>query len=219
MNATAHSIALGARCAGGVIALGYLVGFVSGPLVPVIGGLALMTFGHGLLLDRGSRTFAAAGLAIVAGAVGIGALRWGAIGLDAIQGAQQVLGPTVLVGPTAAAAASWLAAGAAVVGLAVWIAPSLPRGWRERAGWTLEAAIGSLAVVWIFWGSAHDGASGSALSAAALLEWTGAVLVPCAAAVGIAWLVGRLGTRWRWIVPGVAAAAVIAAASLISSAL
>jgi hypothetical protein len=219
LNATARSIALGARCGGGVIALGYLLGFVSGPLVPVIGGLALMTFGHGLVLDRPSRAFAAAGLAIVAGAVGIGALRWGAMGLDAIQGAQQVLGPTVLVGPTQAAAASWLAASAAVFGLGVWIAPSFPAGWRARGAWGLEAAIGALAVVWVFWGGAHDSAGGSATSPAALLQWAAAVALAGLVAVGVALVAGRLGARWRWAIAVLAGAAVVGGASLIASVL
>jgi hypothetical protein len=219
LNGTARSIALGVRCAGGVIALGYLLGFVAGPLVPVIGGLALMTFGHGLVLDRQSRTFAAAGLAIVAGAVGIGALRWGAMGLDAIRGAQQVLGPTVLVGPTQAATASWMAATAAVLGLAVWIAPSFPQTVTERVAWVLEAAIGSLAVVWIFWGGAHDAASGSATSATALMQWAAAVGAACLVAVGVALVMGRLGPRWRWAIPALAGAGVVGAASLIASVL
>ena len=219
MNGTARSVAVGIRCAGGAIALGYLLGFVAGPLVPVIGGLALMTFGHGLVLDRASRTFAAVGLAIVAGAVGIGALRWGALGLDAIRGAQEVLGPTILVGPAQASAATSIAAGAAVLGLAVWIAPSLPQGWVARAGWAMEAAIGSLAVVWIFWGNAHDPSTGSGSSPAALLRWAGAVGVACAAAVLVALVVARLGARWRWALPGLAGASVVGAAGLIASVL
>jgi hypothetical protein len=219
LNATARSIALGARCAGGVIALGYLLGFVSGPLVPVIGGLALMTFGHGLVLDRASRTFAAAGLAIVAAAVGIGALRWGAMGLEAIRGAQQVLGPTVMVGPSQAAVASWIAAGAAVVGLGVWIAPSFPERWGERAAWAGEAAIGALALVWIFWGSVHDDSSGAGTSPVEVVQWAGAVATACAAAVAISLVVARLGARWRWAAPAAAGAAVVGAASLIASVL
>ena len=219
MNGTARSVALGARFGGGVIALGYLLGFVAGPLVPVIGGLALMTFGHGLVLDRGSRTFAAVGLAIVAGAVGIGALRWGAMGLDAIRGAQQVLGPTVLVGPTEASAATSIAAAAAVLGLAAWIAPSLPEGWTARAGWALEAALGALVIVWIFWGNAHDPSTGSGSSPAALLRWAVAVIVASAAAVLVALVIGRLGSRWRWAIPGVAGAGVVGAAALVASVL
>jgi hypothetical protein len=219
LNGIARSVALGARCAGGVIALGYLLGFVAGPVVPVIGGLALMTFGHGLLLDRGSRLYAAVGLAIVAGAVGIGALRWGALGLDAIRGAQQVLGPTVLVGPSEAATASWTAAAAGVLGLAVWIASSRPQGRAAYAGWALEAAIGALTLVWIFWGNAHDPSTGTGSSPAALLRWAGAIAVAGAAAVLLAFIVARLGSRWRWAVPGVAGAGVVAAAGLIASVL
>jgi hypothetical protein len=219
LNGIVRSVALGARCAGGVVALGYLLGFVAGPIVPVIGGLALMTFGHGLVLDRASRLFGAVGLAIVAGAVGIGALRWGAMGLGAIRGAQQVLGPTVLVGPTEAATASWIAATAAVVGLAVWIASARPSGRGALIGWGLEAAIGSLAVVWVFWGNAHDPSTGSASSPAALLRWAGPVVIACAGALLAALAIGRLGPRWRWTVPGAAGAAVVTAAALIASVL
>lgn len=217
MNGTARSVGFGARCAGATIALGYLLGFVSGPLVPVIGGLALVTYGHGLLLDRGSRTFAAAGLAIVAGAIGIGALRWGAMGLDAIRGAQQVLGPTVLVGPEAASAASWMAALSAIAGLAVWISAGYRDTWPARAAWVAEAALGSLAVVWIFWGDAHVTESQGALVAG--VRWAAAVAVAGAAVIGLAVVIARLGPSWRWAVAGVAAAGVIGAAAVIASVL
>jgi hypothetical protein len=139
------------------------------------------------------------------------------MGLDAIRGAQQVLGPTVLVGPSQASAASWIAAVAAVIGLGVWIAPSFPERWGDRAVWALEAAIGALAIVWIFWGGAHDASSGT--SAQELLQWAAAVIVAGAVAVGCALLVGRLGRRWRWALPGVAGAGVVGAASLIASVL
>ena len=212
MNGTARSVALGARCAGAVVALGYLLGFVAGPLVPVIGGLALITFGHGLLLDRPSRAFSAAGLAIVAGAVGIGALRWGAMGLDAIRGAQQVLGPTVLVGPPTAATASSLAAGSAVLGLVAWMSSSDPGRLLPRAGWAAEIAIGALAIVWIFWGDAASSGGG-------LARWAGAVAAVTAVALGGALVAHRLGARWRWAVAGVAGAGVVAAAAMLASVL
>jgi hypothetical protein len=214
LNGTARSVALGARCCGAVIALGYLLGFVSGPLVPVIGGLALMTFGHGLLLDRGSRTFSAAGLAIVAGAVGIGALRWGAMGLDAIRGAQQVFGPTVLVGPTTAGTASWLAAGSAVLGLAAWMSSSDPRALLPRIGWGAEIATGALAIVWVFWGDANPG---SALGGIA--TWAGAVAVTTGAALAGVLLIAWLGPRRRWGVAGLAGAGIVAAAAMLASVL
>lgn len=213
MNGTARSVGLGARCAGATIALGYLFGIVPGPLVPMIGGLALMTYGHGLLLDRASRTFGAAGLAIVAGGVGVGALRWGSFGLGAIRGAQQVLGPTVLVGPALASTASWIAAGSAMLGLAVWIAPSRPEGLVHRAAWVAEAAVGALALAWIFWGEAHGG--GGTLPVG--LEWLLVTAIASGAAVGLALLVRRLGPTRRWIVAGVAGAGVVAAAILIGT--
>ncbi|MGH2693430.1 MAG: hypothetical protein ACRDJJ_01315, partial [Actinomycetota bacterium] len=56
------------RAAGLVIALGYLLGLVPGPLVAVVGGLALVTFGRGLLCRRGDEAVAGAALAVVAGA-------------------------------------------------------------------------------------------------------------------------------------------------------
>lgn len=43
------------------------------------------------------------------------ALRWGTTSLDAIAGAQTVLGPAALVGPVAAAASSWCAAAALIL--------------------------------------------------------------------------------------------------------
>lgn len=43
------------------------------------------------------------------------ALRWGTTSLDAIAGAQTVLGPAALVGPVAAAASTWFAAAALIL--------------------------------------------------------------------------------------------------------
>lgn len=57
--------------------------------------------------------------------------RWGSTSLDALAGAQAVLGPAGLVGPGRAAAASWLVAAALVL--------SSPAGRRRVAG-TLNAA-------------------------------------------------------------------------------
>lgn len=54
-------------------------------------------------------------------ATGAVALRWGSTSLDAIAGAQSVLGPGAAVGPAAAAASTWCAAAALVL--------AKPRGW------------------------------------------------------------------------------------------
>jgi hypothetical protein len=53
------------------------------------------------------------------------AVRWGATSLDALAGAQAVLGPGGAVGPPSAMAASWCAAGALVL--------ASPRGWAALA--------------------------------------------------------------------------------------
>lgn len=53
------------------------------------------------------------------------ALRWGTTSLDAVAGAQTVLGPAGLVGPPAAAAAGWCAAAALVLARpGAWAAPA-----------------------------------------------------------------------------------------------
>jgi len=83
--------------------------------------------------------------------------RWGSSSLEALAGAQTVLGPAGLVGPPAAAATSWLA------GLAILLvlagrpsAPNLPRGAALLAvlatGATLAAVVagpGGGGAVWI----------------------------------------------------------------------
>lgn len=52
------------------------------------------------------------------------ALRWGAVSLEAIAGAQAVLGPGASVGPLAAAASMWCAGGALLLSRAPgWAAP------------------------------------------------------------------------------------------------
>jgi hypothetical protein len=53
----------------------------------------------------------------VAGALGASCWRWGSTSLDALAGAQAVLGPAGGVGPTAAAAGAWLGALALVLAL------------------------------------------------------------------------------------------------------
>ena len=68
-------------------------------------------------------------LLAVAGALAATAWRWGSTSLEALAGAQAVLGPAGGVGPTAAAASSWLAAAAVVLGLA-----------RRRDPWSAAAA-------------------------------------------------------------------------------
>ncbi|MDQ3569215.1 MAG: hypothetical protein M3396_01035 [Actinomycetota bacterium] len=78
----------------------------------------------------------AAGDLVAAAAVTVAglsiAVRWGSTSLDAIAGAQAVLGPGGLVGPALATASTWCAAAAVVL--------ASPRGWRAAA-FGLAAAL------------------------------------------------------------------------------
>ncbi len=71
----------------------------------------------------------------------VGGLRWGSTSLDAMRGAQAVLGPTVVVEPQEAAIGAALAAGAGVIALSVWLAAPSPRGlWS----WVITCAEGAV---------------------------------------------------------------------------
>ena len=79
--------------------------------------IALAGAGHvgvlaALLAVAAARPTTSAALALAAGAT---VVRWGSGSLAALGGAQAVLGPAGLVGPTAAAASSWLAAAAVLL--------------------------------------------------------------------------------------------------------
>ena len=135
-----------------MLALGYLTGLVNGPLVAVVGGLALITFGRSLGMDRASQTLAAAGLAVIAGCLGIAALRWGTLELAELRSVQAVLGPTMVVGPEPAAAAAIIATVAASLALGLWVAALPTRGFVEWTWTTLETVVVALGVVTAFWG-------------------------------------------------------------------
>jgi hypothetical protein len=206
------SLSEGTRVAGLVIALGFLSGLVPGPLVAAIGGLALITFGRGLLVDRVGEFRSGASLALIAGAVGVAGLRWGTLQLEDVRGVQAVLGPTVLVEPSAAATAAWLAAGGAVLALAVWLGTVRPDGRIELALWGLEGAAGSLAIVSVFWGPAL----GSDLPAELAL-WVLATLGALVPAVLLALLLYRRPRLWTWIALGLATATIGAGAALVAA--
>jgi hypothetical protein len=159
----------------------------------------------------------AGGLAVIGGALQVGGLRWQSLDLAELRGAQAVLGPTVLVEPAAAAAASWAAALAATAALAAWLATAR-RGDQGAGGllvlglWLAEAAVGALAIVTVFWGgSVPRGSFGGGGGAIALLKWAAAVAVVAAAAVGGASYLARV-PGWRpWAVASSAAVALAAA--------
>jgi hypothetical protein len=146
------SFSAAARAGGLVLALGYLTGLVSGPLVAAVGGLALNTFGRSFRMDRKGQALAAAGLAVIAGALGIAALRWGTLELAELRSVQAVLGPTVLVGPEPAAIAAIIATVAASLALCLWVAALPVQGFLGWVWTGLETLSMALALVTAFWG-------------------------------------------------------------------
>lgn len=97
-GAVAGAVALALSSSGEVVLLAVLLGIAAGEVLA--GAVAVL-------------------------ATGSVAIRWGTTSLDAIAGAQSVLGPGVAVGPAAAAASTWCAAAALVLAGA--------RGWRAVA--------------------------------------------------------------------------------------
>ena len=200
-----------------MIAAGYLSGLVPGPIVAMAGGFALITLGRALLAERGADLLITASFSVLAGALGIGAFRWGSMQLTDVRGAQAVLGPTVLVGPTEAALAGWLAVVGSVLALAVWVGtarrPGL--GLGILVGALVESLLGALAVVTVFWGPALSGQSDRLL--VELGTWAAAVVSVAAVVGGLAYLSDRVGIRWRAAAVGFALVAVVSAAGLLAS--
>ena len=198
--------------------MGYLLGLVHGPVVAVVGGLALITFGRNLLLEHHAAALSGAALAVMAAALGIAALRWGALDLDELRGVQAVLGPTLLVGPVQAAWATSIAAVAGFAGLVVWTARPWPSTRALFAWWSLEAALGSLALISLFFEPAgifersNEGVSG-------LLGAFGAPILLTAAVAGA----GRLLRAVPEVVPVVlmlgSGAALAGSAAVLATAL
>lgn len=204
-------ISVAVRVAGLVVAAGYLLAVTEGPLMMVVGALALITFGRGLVVDRTHEALAGASLAVIAAALGVVALRWGSFDLGDIRGAQGVLGPSIAVGPQETVVAMGMAAGAGLVALIVWLGeapdPQVDRLWLRRS----EAACGALAVVTVFWGPAVRGAN-----LLDLLSWVGAVAAVAAVGLGGSLLIARARASLAWAACCVAAAAAVAAAMLVA---
>lgn len=211
---SAYSVA--ARVAGAIICLGYLLGAVQGPVVSVVGGLALITFGRNILLDHRAAALSGAALAVMAASLGIAALRWGALDLGELRGVQSVLGPTMLVGPVEASVATSLAAVAALAGLAVWMSRPWPDSKLLYGWWALEAAIAGLALVTAFFEPVAL-VGGEGLLAA--LGWLGATALVVALVAGGGWLLRKLPAVVPAALMGGAGAAVAAAAAVLVTAL
>lgn len=218
MSATA-GMSAGARLAGLVLALGYLTGLVPGPLVAAVGGLALMTYGRCLDLDRGAQALSAAGLAVVAGAVGVTGLRWGTLELSELRSVQAVLGPTLLVGPVAGATASIAAAVAAIVALALWLGARPVHGALQWVWAGLETLAMGLCVVTAFWGPKvlvdADVDLSETLRDAGM--WLAALLVCFLVGFGGALLLRSAPGRWKATLMAGCGLAVVAAAAAAGS--
>jgi hypothetical protein len=208
-----------ARVAGSVIAAGYLLGITPGPLVSVIGALALVTYGRLLAAERPQAIRNGVALAIVAAALGVGALRWGTLDLGELRGVQSVLGPSLLVGPPLAAIACGAAAAGALLALGSWLNDPRP---TDRVGYIwagAEALLWSLAVVTVLFDPARSALQGAGYASAAveLGRWILATVVAAALAVGTAALEGRLTGMLRWSVLAVAGTLVTVAAGLVAT--
>lgn len=206
------AFAVGVRVAGLVIATGYLIGFVTGPIAGAIGGLALVTLGRGLLVDRAHEALLGVALALIAGAVAVAALRWGSLTLIEIRGAQAVLGPTLMVGPTQAALGAGLAVTGAAFALGAWQAATLRRsglGPLEAA----EIAVAGFAVASVYWGPTFvaEGLGGFLAQAA---MWLGTTAVIAAAAIGISLVLRSRPVIWTWGLLGAAAVVIALGAGL-----
>jgi hypothetical protein len=205
--------------AGAVVCLGYLLGLVPGPLVAVLGGLALLTLGRALGHEPGVALRAVGGLAAVGLALSVGALRWGTVLLDEVRGAQAVLGPTLYIGPQEAAIGAGLAVGGAILGLSLWFGTHRGNGWPALVVTGLEGLVVGLALATFFWGPAleplADDNTGEVAREAA--QWLGASAAPAAVAAGLALLWARLGRMWSWVVLSVALAAAVAGAIVVPS--
>lgn len=212
----------GARAAGTIVALGYLLGFVRGPVIAVVGGLALVTLARCVSAPTPEDAVLAACLAVLAGAVGVGALRWGVVDLGDLRGIQAVLGPTLLVGPAGAAAACWVATGGAVAALAAWLGTArlidsgtgaTPR--PVTAVWALEALVGSFLIVSVFWGPSIPRGSLGGDAFVAAVRWLGLTVAVAAASTGAALVLARR-RAWRWAALGGGAVAASAGAALVA---
>lgn len=136
--------------------------------------------------------------------------RWGSTSLDALAGAQAVLGPAGFVGPATAATASWLAAIAILLSVPAEVggmreprrdpaAPNVPSGWRsrfvggmgvpKRAPHAPNPLVASVAV-----GAAAAAVVAGPAPGGALWVRVVAVMVASVAAMTIArWRAGRAG--------------------------
>lgn len=191
-----------ARVAGIVVALGYLLGIVDGPVLGAVGGLALITLGRGLLTPRSTYLLGIGAFAVLAGASGVIALRWATLDLADLRGLHGVLGPSLAVQPPLMAAACAAAALCGLVATALWLAEPGPTG--RGVVWGGEAAAAGL-----FMGTLSVGRDVTGVID--LAWWAVALVVTAAAAVaGARFLPARV--RLMFLLLGASGLLVLAAA-------
>lgn len=198
------SAAVAARVAGAIGALGYLLGVVDGPVIGALAGLALVAFGRGLSAPPGAELLGPACFGVLAGAAGSAALRWGTLDLPEIQGAQGVLGPTVVVEPVAVAVMSGAALVASTLALGVWMGEP-ERGRSLTRWWWVELAAGALLLATLFSGPPPSDPGQAGI-------WLGAATVVGASATVIGRPAAKLRLGVRFSIVGVCAAVVAGAA-------
>jgi len=202
---------IAARVAGAVTAFGFALGVVDGPVVGVVGALALIAFGRSLAAPAGTELLGPLAFAVVAGASGIVALRWSSLELAEIRAIQAVLGPTVAVAPDQAAIAAGVALGAAIIAAGIWLADDLADSglgvvWR----WLEVVAVG-LVLATLFAGPEAAGVPEFAL-------WAGATAVLSGLVALVRILARPASAGVRLAVVAVTAAAVAAAAGIVGRA-
>ena len=218
MNPAAPAFATGTRVAGVVLIVGYLSGLVPGQIVSLVGGLALITFGRMLLLDRQDTAVAGAALAIAAGSLGIPALRWGTLSIERLVGAQSVLGPTILVGPEGPAISSGVALAAAIIAIAAWAAQPVGVDRPSRVWGRLEGVVAVLAIALVFAAPGSGGSLSALFGDPVELAATAGTI---AAGVVVVLAASRVlrSRRARWVVLGVCGVAVAASATVVAGSL
>ena len=207
MNARAS---VATRVAGAIGALGFLSGVVDGPIIGAVAGLALITFGRSALSQVGSELIAPAAFAVLAGAAGAAALRWGTLDLAEIRGAQGVLGPTIAVEPQEVALLAIAALLAASVSLGLWLGHRGERGTFFGLWWWVEALVGALFLAALF-----SGPPASDLTQAGI--WLGSTAIVGAVAALAALLAVDRSTGVRFVVLGICGVVVTVAAAVAGS--
>jgi hypothetical protein len=213
------ALAVGAQVAGVILAGGYLLGLVQGPVIAVVGGLSLIAFGRAVFLDRAWAAVTGVAIAVLAGALGVGALRWDALELRALRGAQAVLGPTVLVGPVRVSAAAWLGLAAVVIAGVVLLSAPVGTGRTALAARIIEGLVIGLAGATVFWGPAiPDGLDFGDL-VPKFGVWVLATLAIAVPVVGLSFVAAKAPMPLRWALLALAAALALTGAVLLGTVL